>query len=168
MQTVQTENEKIVDFYPFKFSVSEIPDGAHSGAHRIVVAVRRFNDGEFGANDEQAVQSIFGDCGKWEAFVGTASTVLGELNVVQTNSTNYIPEYSVGTFVFEKEGGALGSQLRRYHMRMTLEERHRREEVDIPRPTSVEIATQLGNVKKWKSLTRTVNLIRTFLTASTN
>ncbi len=167
MQAIQTENERLVDSYPFKFSVSEIPDGAHSGAHRIVVAVRRFNDGEFGANDEQAIQSIFDDCGKWEAFVGTVSTVLGELNVVQATNTNYIPEYSVGTFVFEKEGGTLGSQIRRYHMHMTLEERHRREEMDIPRPTSVEVATQLGNVKKWKSLTRAVKLLQSLAPAQT-
>ncbi len=156
MQAIQTENEKLVDFYPFKFSVSEMPDSAR----RIIVAVRRFNNGEFGVNDNEAVQSVFGDCGKWESFVGTASTVLGELNVVQASSTNYIPEYSVGAFEFEEERGLVDSQLRRYHMHMTLQERHRREEMDIPRPSSVEVATQLGNVRKWRSLTRTVKLLQ--------
>jgi len=156
MQTVQTENEKIVDDYPFKFSVSETPNGPR----KIVVEVRRFNDGEFSANDEQFIQLILDDCGKWEAFVGTASTILSELDVVQASNANYIPEYSVGTFDFEKEKGLADSQLRRYHMHMTSEERHRREAMEIPRPTSMEVATQLGNVKKWRSLVQTVKLLQ--------
>lgn len=160
---ILTENEKIVDDYPFKFSVSEIP----GVTRKIVVEVRRFNDGEFGTNDEQFIQLIFDDCGKWEAFVGTASTILGEMNVVQESNANYIPEYSVGTFDFEKEKGLADSQLRRYNMNMTSEERHRREAMKIPRPTSMEVATQLGNVKKWRSLVRTVKLLQSLAPTNT-
>jgi hypothetical protein len=156
MQEVETKNEKIVDFYPYRFSISEIP----GPERRIVVTVRGFGGGDFEQHDEGGIQSIFNDIGKWEVTVGTASTVLAELGLVNSNDTHRIFEYPVDKFSFEKEKGLPGSGLRRYYMHMTKEERHKREEMKIQRPTSEEIASQIENVKKWKSLMQLVKLIQ--------
>jgi hypothetical protein len=162
MQAIQTQNEKIVDFYPYKLSVYEIP----GNSLRIAVSIRRLNGGEFVQSDKDAIESIFRDIGKWEAFVNTASGVLAELGIGQPAATTRIIEYSGDKFVFDEEGGSHGADLRRYYMRMSANERHMREAMSTPGPTSGEIAPQLENVKKWRSVTQTVKLLRSLIPAT--
>jgi hypothetical protein len=162
MQAIQAQNDKIVDFYPYKLSVYEIP----GHPLRIAVAIRRLTGGDFVEGDKDAIESIFHDIGKWEAFVNSASGILAELGLGQPVATTSIIEYSADKFVFDEEGGSHGADLRRYHMRMSTNERHMREATSTPWPTSGEIAPQLENVKKWRSLTQTVKLLRGIMPAT--
>ena len=155
MQEVKTEGEKIVDIYPYKMSISEIP----GFPRRIIVAIRQFN-GDFVEGDERAIESIFQDIGKWEAFSSTASILLTELGVVRSQVSTSPLVYSSDRFKFERDKSPLGTALRRYYMHMDVEERHRRETTEIPWPTSKEIALLIENVKKWKSLTQTAKLFQ--------
>ncbi len=162
MQAIQAQNARIVDFYPYRLSVHEIP----GSPLRIGVSIRRINGGDLVEGDEDAIESIFHDVGKWEAFVNGTSGILAELGLGQPATTVSIIEYSADRFVFDEEGGSHGADLRRYFMRMGLEERHKREALSALWPTSDEIAPQLDNVKKWRSLTQTFKLLRSMIPAT--
>ncbi len=160
MQQVRTETEKLVDLFPYKFSVYEMGGEVY---FRIGVSVIRVNGGDFSTGDLEAIQSIFADTGKWEAFVGAASTVLVELGLAQRKDEGEMIMYSAGRFVF-KESDSVHSALA-YHMSMSKEERDRRE-VKRQWPTSGEIAHLIQNVGKWRALQQTVKLLRSFIPAT--
>ncbi len=153
METLQTVNEIIVDLYPYKFSVSETRDT------RIIVAIRKLSDGDFDPNDSELIISLFNDIGKWESFAQNTSNVLRELGLSESEGSYQNFHYSPNKYVFE-EATTGDETLRRFFVYMNPDERHRREALEIPRPTSAEIAGGIKNVGKWRSLVDSARLLR--------
>ena len=152
METLQTLNENIVDLYPYKFSVSETRDS-------VVVAVKCLDGRDFDSNDSSSIKSVFDDIEKWESFVQIASVIVKELGISQPEGIDKNFLYSPNKYSFEEDKTRDGTS-RRFYVYMKKDERHRREALDIRRPTSAEIATGIENVGKWRSLAETAKLLR--------
>ncbi len=155
MQTVQTVNEKVVDLYPYKFSVSETKDMPPV----VVVAVISLDGRDFDSNDSASIKSIFNDIEKWESFVQSVSVIVEELHLGQPKGIQQNFQYSQSKYTFN-EDKMVDETLRRFYVLMNSDERRRREAFSIPRPTSAEIATAIENVGKWRSLADTTKLLR--------
>jgi hypothetical protein len=155
MQSLQTVNEKIVDLYPYKFSVSETRDRPPV----IVVAMRTLNSKDFESGDSSLIKSIFDDIGKWEAFVQSASVMVKELGISQPTGIDRNFQYSPNKYDF-REDNTMDETLRRFYVHLNKGERYRREGLEMQPLTSVEIADGIDNVRKWRAFVQTLELLR--------
>src|SRR5437773_9317001 len=155
METLQTVNEIVVDLYPYKFSVSE----TREFPPRVLVAVIKLSNRDFESDESKKLTSIFADIGKGESFVQNASAVLNELGLSQSEESDQSSYYSLDKYAVDE--ARTGSEtLRHFFIRMNQEERYRREALEIPRPTSAEIAAGIKKVGKWRSLVEAARLLR--------
>lgn len=155
MQSLQTFNERIVDLYPYKYSVSETRDRPPV----IVVAMRTLNSRDFESEDSSSIKSIFEDIGKWEAFVQGASIIVKELGISEPTGVDQNFQYSPNKYDF-REDKTMDETLRRFYVHLNKEERYRREGLEMQQLTSMEIAGGIDNVRKWRALVQTSELLR--------
>jgi hypothetical protein len=112
--------------------------------------------------DSQTVRGIFNDLGKWESLIRTGLHMLSDLRITQIEqSTLQSYEKPCGIELYEVGigRGSLGLRLD-CSIHIKLEERHKREQLNVSPIFSVEeITSQLTNIPKWKAFEKTMKLL---------
>ncbi len=155
-QIVAEVTEEFVEIYPYRFNVADVEAG-----RRVFVGAFRLDGVDVGGTDTQNVKVILEDMGKWEALMDAAANVLEEVGI-KLPQTRGLSEYAPKRYIFTPRGPnpQWDSTSVGFFVNLEKEERTRRERMKTAPLAAQEIASQLRNVSKWKSVSAALRLLR--------